>query len=463
MLAADIVLCSLCWAAFFVFAYVFFGLWLFQDYEVRHKVFQVLFSLTFMFALSMFATLLFELINITEPSTRQFIWTVDLRAMSILLIYIMPVLLFYTISREHDWKKRHSIGFSFVGLCIYFYFFQKLGTLFDIDSAQQYGWFSIEYSIGRISVLGVTCMAILSGFGAVNCPFEYVAYFRKRVSEEDIERCESRLEQTIQMLLNKRKRILLDREQYESRGKSSIFKRAVSFFTDKNERRELESLKSEVLALENFVSELFLDIHDLRQLQSRARSSLTLKGRIRNFLGYFLSAFCVYKMFMGTINIVFNRDRSAKDPITLAIERLLYVFPSLSYWINIGFITEFASLALVGILVFSQTRGFLLTIVKIFRAWSSSLSSNSIVLWLTQLMGMYFVSSFVLMRMNLRKDHRQSIDQVLGDIEFKRFHQWFDVIFVTSASCSMLALFILNKTKRSTGSAVDYHIHDKFP
>jgi golgi pH regulator len=65
-----------------------------------------------------------------------------------------------------------------------------------------------------------------------------------------------------------------------------------------------------------------------------------------------------------------------------------------------------ASLIFVGILVFTQTRGFLLTILKVFRAWSSIVSSNSVVLWLAHLMGMYFVSSFVLMRMNLNPTHR---------------------------------------------------------
>lgn len=73
-----------------------------------------------------------------------------------------------------------------------------------------------------------------------------------------------------------------------------------------------------------------------------------------------------------------------------------------------------ASLVLVGILVFTQTRGFLLTLLKIFRAWSSIVSSNSVVLWLAHLMGMYFVSSFVLMRMNLSPMHRYGRDHDLG-------------------------------------------------
>lgn len=169
----------------------------------------------------------------------------------------------------------------------------------------------------------------------------------------------------------------------------------------------------------------------------------TLRGRVFNFFGYVLSGFCVYKMIMSTVNVLFRRNRD-KDPITNAIEKILYVWPTVSLWvrllthsccfdvstqsahmwidvqINVRFISEMASLGLVGILVFTQTRGFLLTIVKIFRAWSSIVSNNSVVLWLAHLMGMYFVSSFVLMRMNLSPIHRYGVciaDQVLSCLE----------------------------------------------
>ena len=41
----------------------------------------------------------------------------------------------------------------------------------------------------------------------------------------------------------------------------------------------------------------------------------TCKGKILYILGYFLSAYCGYKMFMATINFVFSRDPN-QDPVT---------------------------------------------------------------------------------------------------------------------------------------------------
>ena len=44
----------------------------------------------------------------------------------------------------------------------------------------------MTYHFSRVGVVGVTLMAILSGFGAVNCPYTYMDYFARIVTPLDV-------------------------------------------------------------------------------------------------------------------------------------------------------------------------------------------------------------------------------------------------------------------------------------
>ncbi len=184
--------------------------------------------------------------------------------------------------------------------------------------------------------------------------------------------------------------------------------------------------KPAAAALESFGAELFLQLCELRAMQAKQRFSRTLLGRLYNLLGYFFSGYCVYKVCFALFKIILQRNPRT-DPVTRGLEIAIR-------WCGLELDPEFwaqhISFVFVGVLVFTSVRGFLLAILKIFNQWSSTVSSHSVVLLLAQVMGMYFVSSVLLMRMNLPPQFRRIISDVLGDIKFNFYHRWFDFIFL---------------------------------
>jgi hypothetical protein len=74
--------------------------------------------------------------------------------------------------------------------------------------------FSVEQGVSRIGVIGVTVMACLSGFGAVNYPYTSMAYFMRPVTQADVQSIERKLHHTYDMILMKKKRLAV--AEYES-------------------------------------------------------------------------------------------------------------------------------------------------------------------------------------------------------------------------------------------------------
>jgi len=59
--------------------------------------------------------------------------------------------------------------------------------------------------VSRIGVVGVTVMAFLSGFGAVNCPYTYLNYFLRNIKDSDIPQLEKQMHLTIDKILIKKR------------------------------------------------------------------------------------------------------------------------------------------------------------------------------------------------------------------------------------------------------------------
>ncbi|XP_032833024.1 Golgi pH regulator isoform X1 [Petromyzon marinus] len=445
---------------FFGFGWLFFMRQLFKDYEVRRYLVQIVFSVTFAFSCTMFELIIFEILGVLNTSSRYFHWKLDLYVILIVLIFVVPFYIgFFVVSNIRLELPRSSSSPASTGqrvqkrrlLCSVFlwvtfmYFFWKLGDPFPILSPR-HGILSIEQLISRVGVIGVTLMALLSGFGAVNCPYTYMSYFLRSVTDGDIASLERRLLQTMDMICSKKKRMAVIKRELVQRGGEErkplgIWSMIRSVASPTPGSENLSLLQQEVDALEELSRQLFLEVVDLHANKERIAYSKTFQGRYFNVMGYFFSIYCVWKIFMATINIVFDRVGKT-DPVTRGIEITVNY---LGIHFDVKFWSQHISFILVGIIIVTSIRGLLITLTKFFYAISSSKSSNVIVLVLAQIMGMYFVSSVLLMRMSMPPEYRVIVTQVLGDLQFSFYHRWFDVIFLVSALSSMAFLYLAHK------------------
>ena len=64
---------------------------------------------------------------------------------------------------------------------------------------------------------------------------------------------------------------------------------------------DVKQLQQEVLALEELSRQLFLEAHDTQNARERLEWAATWKGKYFNFLGYFFSIYCMWKIFIVSI------------------------------------------------------------------------------------------------------------------------------------------------------------------
>lgn len=166
------------------------------------------------------------------------------------------------------------------------------------------------------------------------------------------------------------------------------FRRALlnsSFSSQSNSNMSynLSSIKQEIATYEVISSELYTDLVDLQGIQQRIEYSKTLKGKYFHVLGHFFSLYCIWKILISFINIVFNRVGKGQsnifrfrqkmkriffqnlvDPVTRGIELTVHYF---NLQFDVQFWSQYVSFILIGIIVVTSIRGLLITLTKVYQ------------------------------------------------------------------------------------------------
>lgn len=189
--------------------------------------------------------------------------------MLFMLIFALPFYIgYFLISNLRFVKPNHIKPFSLFAWLFYIYLFWKLGDPFPILSPK-HGIFSIEQGISRIGVIGVTLMALLSGFGAVNYPYTSTTYFMKNITQNEITPCERKLIQTLEKIALKKKKILqMQKEQNSLNSTTSLWNTIIQTVSTTG-KESIAKLQEDCIINEEFSRQLFLELVDKKTQMER--------------------------------------------------------------------------------------------------------------------------------------------------------------------------------------------------
>lgn len=209
------------------------------------------------------------------------------------------------------WRSRNRLLITLACWTLYIYAFWKVGDPFPILS-KEHGFFTLEQALSRVGIIGVTMMAFLSGFGAVSAPYTYLFFFLRPVSDEDIKELEGRYRHLVDAISAKRR-------QYEeiTSGTSGygqhtegdgLLSRMYSRLASSMAITDADKLAEEISTMEEISRHLLSDIDDVVLERERVEFAKTWKGQYFNILGYILSVYCIYRVFMVRQRFVFRSN-----------------------------------------------------------------------------------------------------------------------------------------------------------
>lgn len=325
----------------------------------------------------------------------------------------------------------------------------------------------------RIGVIGISLMALLSGFASVSSPWHMLmdtTRQRKRpVTDADVTRMQTGLDTTGELLMTKRHRLRSLQRKLAATADSNInagsqgvmgkivgsLKGSIS--GPSGEAAEIKALQMEISGLETMEANLQSSLSSLKSRQAAQARAGTAMGWLLSIPAYIFSVYCVYRI-LATSLTSFRRlyypasaTFSSSDPINRFLGLLAKHWdPKLD---QIAWARQISFL-LSGVILIASANAVVQTF-RIFAKWAPGLlyqAQANLALIIGQISATYVISAGLLLRSNLPKDMGSAVGHALESaLEPTFVDRWFEGWFLFSSVATAVGIWVGRRIHGSGG------------
>ncbi|KPM35705.1 hypothetical protein AK830_g10854 [Neonectria ditissima] len=434
------------------------------------------FGVTVGLAATLGALIMDEIMELANPTSRNLALRITVPALLFVLIVLVPWLECRSMVTSAGWSFQRTAKGRFPRIA------------WGLHAALFAGWLFAFWSVGRavpnnamramveetsfsealtrgclerIGVVGITLMALLSGFASVSSPwhtFADASARRKRpVTEADVNRKQAGLDATNEMLTTKRHRLqFLERKAAERQGASSakgsglVGKVMGSLRGGSADETEMKSLRLEISGLETMEANLASGLSLLKGRRSATARASTALGRLLFVPSYLFSFYCLYRIVATSLTTLRRASSpsasfASSDPINRFLSLLARHWdPKLDQlaWARL------ISFALSGVILLASANSVVQTF-HLFAKWTPGLlrqAQANLALVVGQIAATYVISSSLLLRSQLPTALGSAVGGVLrGALSPGFVDGWFEGWFLTGSLLTAVGIWIGRK------------------
>lgn len=154
-----------------------------------------------------------------------------------------------------------------------------------------------EACLERVGVIGISFMALLSGFASISSPWQNFSTRPRPVTETDLTRKETGLAATQDMLSAKQSRLRALERKLADRPSESYFQKAIGTIRSNPDANEHKTLELEIKGLQTMAICISASHQLLQSRYTQQQRSKSTTGRLCLSVSYGFSLFCLYRVF----------------------------------------------------------------------------------------------------------------------------------------------------------------------